>query len=187
MDIRNILTALAVWLVAGWSLAQSKPEQPEDRREIRSEIRERARTALEQRVKGASQGAGEQKRIMRPRPFLIMGDPRFEKMSRLLFVPEPDLDAAISTWAQENGRDEEDTVLARRFLKHLRSRMERRAGEYARDKGLVIDEENREEFFREFLQLNIEAEQATRRKAEADLKKRREVIDRQLMGKFGEP
>jgi hypothetical protein len=184
MVLRYVLMVVGLAALTDGLCAQPGPPRPGNAKEGERNFSERGQPFRE-RMKAIRRGDLPGKGAKGPRPFLMMGDPRFEKISRLLFLPEEQLSEALDTWAEENEMEEEEILRTRRLVRNVRSRMEKKADDYAREKGLAIDEGNRQEFMKEFVQLQIEAEQAIRKKAEVELKERREGIDRHLLEKYG--
>lgn len=178
MVLRLIL--IGVVLSSGLNTSGGQ-EAPSDLPMDRSEIAERIR----ERMEAFRRGERPDRLMKGPRPFLIFGDPRFEKIMPLIFVEEAELEKALATWAEENGLDEQAQKGLQRRVERMRERMENQAMAYAEDKGLAIDDANRDAFLRRFWDAQIAAEQEVRREAERQLQARRETIDRQMADEFG--
>jgi hypothetical protein len=112
MVLRYVLMVVGLAALTDGLCAQPGPPRPGNAKEGERNFSERGQPFRE-RMKAIRRGDLPGKGAKGPRPFLMMGDPRFEKISRLLFLPEEQLGEALDTWAEENEMEEEEILRTR--------------------------------------------------------------------------
>lgn len=112
------------------------------------------------------------KRHDQPRPFLVAGDPRFERMIELALVPESDLESALAQWPAFAEMDPRAQNGFRRRIETFRQRIHEDALRDAEQMGLVVAPEKQSEFVRMYWSERSRVEREVRQAAEEQLRTR---------------
>ncbi|MEO0453030.1 MAG: hypothetical protein AAFY98_02690 [Verrucomicrobiota bacterium] len=121
---------------------------------------------------------------MGPKPFLIAGDPRFEQMSKLIFLSESEIEEAIQNWAPQHHLDGQQKQMMKTMILRMRERFYREADRLEKKLGLNLEGEQKEAFMKRLLESRISVEREIRQAAEMELEKRQDEIESSLKAEF---
>ncbi|NJL19232.1 MAG: hypothetical protein HC901_02785 [Bdellovibrionaceae bacterium] len=120
-----------------------------------------------------------------PTPFLLAGDPRFEKMVRLAFLPEEQMLRVFNEWPEARDLPPEVREELPQRLTSFRDRVRHEAVKAAEEWGIALTPENRADFVRAYWEERIRLEREIRTRAQAELEQRQSGIRQNLMTRFG--
>ncbi len=139
----------------------------------------------EERRPGQMRPYGDKQKKMPPKPFLLAGDPRFEKMLKLALVDEDKLEAAIQEWPRLNEMSENEKRQFMRRVNGFRQKLRNDAEQEAEALALNIPEDKKLDYFRAYWNSRMEIEQEIRQQAEAQHESRMRELRMQLKQQWG--
>ncbi|MEM6820689.1 MAG: hypothetical protein AAF558_01935 [Verrucomicrobiota bacterium] len=120
-----------------------------------------------------------------PKPFLMAGDKRFEKMLQLALADEDQLSNAFDQWPGMESLDDRAKRMFTRRVKGFRDRLRREALEEAKNLEITLEEREKNEFIRSYWQQRMQIERRIRQNAEEELKSSMKPIREGLKKEWG--
>jgi len=121
----------------------------------------------------------------RPEPFLIAGDPRFERMLKLVLVEESDLEAALIEWPEYQEMGLIGKKVLERRIQSFRERTRKEALRFARESGIQIEEGQETAFIQDYWMERSRVEKEVRAEAEQLLRKKADDVRRKMIKRWG--
>lgn len=107
---------------------------------------------------------------MRPEPFLIAGDPRFQKMLLLATTPSEQLDEKMKNWPGLAEMTEERKEQMKKEMEGFRNRIFRTALKNAEESGLTLTEQQKPLYVKRYWEQRAKVESEIRQDVQARLK-----------------
>ncbi|MDD5260412.1 MAG: hypothetical protein PHD76_01045 [Methylacidiphilales bacterium] len=119
-----------------------------------------------------------------PHPFLVAGDPRFQKMLIIALVPPDQVDKKLAEWPDYKNLDAEKKAQMAQKMGEFRERIHHTALEEAEKLGLQLPDNKKEAFVQAYWNKRIVAESALRKEAEEKDKASMQRIRDELKKEF---
>ena len=105
-------------------------------------------------------------RPLMPQPFLMAGDPRFQKMLLIALSPAEQVQDKLAAWPEFQQMDEDKRARLKQSMEGFRDHIRRVAEDEAERMGLNLSEQRKKDFVRAYWKKRIAAEEPLRKEVE---------------------
>jgi len=158
------------WLMISSPAQPMKEKTPPEREGFREGNPDKEKKGFREfRDKDGRDKEGREGR-MRPEPFLIAGDPRFQKMLLLATTAPDQLEEKMKNWPGQAEMTEERKVQMKKEMDSWRNRIFRTALKNAEESGVSLSEEQKPLYVKRYWEQRSKVESGIREEVQARLK-----------------